>query len=303
MKEIIKQRNFKNELLSLLFVAIASILMLIQNIAVSQNETLSLTLYIISFFFSVFCLAVRAVNKALDKNISADLIVCVCAFVSFLLGFYQTGIISALVFEYIYIIFILISSFIFKHRSKNYVRILSDAKQRVKLYNVEINDRILVNEGEILPFKCRDTVSGNLMQAGESVPKNTVVQVYSLPNIYKEYEPDFVNADKSKKLSLLVAAGLLLVSAIICIVLNVLGGAVDVAVYNILSVLACLPFELIFLKFDTKNTNIIYLSVSGIVTLPLVALSIFGILALWIAVTVRAVITFSFKIIMNFMKL
>ena len=303
MKETIKQRNFKSEVFSLLFIVISSILMLIENIAVSENETLSLALYITAFLFAVFCLAVRAVNKSLDKNLSADLVVCVCSFAAFLLGFYQTGILSAMIFEYVNIISINLSSFIYKNSKMRYIRVFERAKQRVKLSDIEIGDRILVNEGEVLPFKCKDTVSGKMMNSGEIVTQSTVVEVYSQSNIYRDYEPDFQNTDKIGKISLIAVAGIFAVSTIICVVLGVLGGTMETTVYNILTVLVCLPFELTFLRLKSKKANIIYLTVGTVITAILIVLSILGVFPLWIAVIIRCVITFSLKNSMNFIKL
>ena len=82
-------RSVKNEIISLCAIFISSVLMLIENITVFNNESLSLFLYTVAFLFSVFNFSVRGISSIMEKRITKDFVSAIVVFGVFLAGFYQ----------------------------------------------------------------------------------------------------------------------------------------------------------------------------------------------------------------------
>lgn len=293
-------RSIKDEIISLCAVFISSILMLIENIVVFNNEGLSLFLYTLAFLFAVFRLAVRGVSAIMEKRITKDFVCSIIVFAVFLAGFYQNSILSALVFELFNVIIQMISNKTFVSRTSGYIRILENAKERVTLSDINANDSIFILKGKTIPFDCKDQLKNQEYKTFDIAEKDMLVTVTEKSLIYAKFEKKNIHLDRLRKILSLVLIGLFLILSIISIVIGVKTNGIDSVIYSIFAMLLCFPFDFIWIKPTIKKADTIYVSAVFAVFLTLMILMFFSVFSLWILMIISCILSLLSHIYLNF---
>lgn len=293
-------RSIKDEIISLCAVFISSILMLIENITVFNNEGLSLFLCTAAFLFAVFRFSVRGISALMEKRITKDFVCSIIVFSVFLAGFYQNSILSALIFELFNVIIQTASNKTFISRTSGYIRILENAKERVGLSDININDSIFILKGKIIPFDCKDQLKNQEYKALDIAENDLLVTVTEKSLIYAKVNKDNSFLDRLRKILSFVLIGEFLILSIISMIIGVKTNGVDSVLYSIFAMLLCFPFDLIWIKLTIKKADTIYVSAVFAMFFILMILMFFSVFSLWILMIISCVLSLLAHIYLNF---
>lgn len=293
-------RSVKNEIISLCAIFISSVLMLIENITVFNNESLSLFLYTVAFLFSVFNFSVRGISSIMEKRITKDFVSAIVVFGVFLAGFYQNSILTALIFELFNVIIKIASNKTLILRTSGYIRILENAKESVRLSDIRLNDSILILKGNKIPFNCKDKLQEREYKTFDIAENDLLTTATEKCMVYAKFNKDNLILDCSRKIFTLVLISVLFVLAIISIVIGVKSNGFESVLYSIFSMFLCFPFDLIWIKPTTKKADTIYVSVVFGIYLILMVLMFFSVFSLWILMIISCVLSLFAYIYLNF---
>lgn len=289
MKESFKIRNKKRDLTILCSIFLSSLIMLIENLTVSDNEALAVCLYIAAFAFAVFNAAVRAVSGLLERRLTDAVLITIAAFTAFLLGYYQSAVLSALLYEYIRMAARIINCKLFSKKTKT-VRILSDSKQTVSLSALKKGDTVLINAGECPFVKCTDKVNGETLGPLDKPERDTVAEVIECESVCREHTFAVNTLQNSKKISFLASVALIIAVGAVYMIIGVKSSSVTVSVYKLLCAILCLPYSVLCIDLSSNRANIVLSAVYFAVCAVFTALIYTGFVPMWTAVLIKCVL-------------
>ncbi len=302
MKESFKIRNKKRDLIILCSIFLSSLIMLIENLTVSDNEALAVCLYIAAFAFAVFNAAVRAVSGLLERRLTDAVLITIASFTAFLLGYYQSAVLSALLYEYIRMAARIINCKLFSKKTKT-VRILSDSKQTVSLSALKKGDTILVIAGECPFVKCADKVSGETLEPLDKPARDTVAEVIECEPVCREHAFAVNSLQNSKKIGFLASVALIIAVGAVFMIIGVKSSSVTVSVYKLLCAILCLPYPVLCIDLTSNRANIVLSAVYFAVCAVFTALIYAGFIPMWTAVLIKCVLQSAMLILKDDKKL
>ena len=296
MKIILGKLNSKDQLIPFVLLAVTSVIMIIENMTSNTSELYSTIMCIVALALGGFSIAVRAFQSIINRNLSNDLIVTICSFAAFILGFYQTGVISLLIYEFLRLLSDRTAHYVYNNSRTDCLLIKSDSKKRVRLSEIKKNDRFLVRAGTLFPFDCCDEIDETEYKIYEVAEKDTIITAPSESLLMPTVEYDNKAFDKLQRIAYVSAFGLILLLTVIYVVIGVISGSLELTIYKFFASIIAQPIELLYLTSSNKYVPII---VFGVLSAIFSVLTFIGFLPMWVSVLIRFAVVLAIRVIIS----